>query len=315
MTNNISLSIITINYNNCIGLQKTFDSVLSQACKDLEWIVIDGGSSDGSRELIEQHQDAMAYWCSEPDRGIYHAMNKGVAQAKGDYCLFLNSGDILHNAHVIKDVIPFLDGTDIVAGDEWRVDEDYSFIKLNKNPQEISTYFFLVSSLFHQGVFMRRSILEAYPFDETMKITADWAEMFYVFLSRGMSYKHIDVVVSDFVAGGASDQDWDLLCAERKSIYDKYLTHRQQDEVSLQYHCIRDEEFSKRYMAEVAYTAFANNYYSQQEFLEIFTPYRKTLLGYSTLYHRFFNLMCLSGYMTLARMLYICLSKICNLIK
>ena len=162
---------------------------------------------------------------------------------------------------------------------------------------------------------MRRSILEAFPFDETMKITADWAEMFYVFLSRGMSYKHIDVVVSDFVAGGASDQDWDLLCAERKSIYDKYLTHRQQDEVSLQYHCIRDEEFSKRYMAEVAYTAFANNYYSQQEFLEIFTPYRKTLLGYSTLYHRFFNLMCLSGYMTLARMLYICLSKICNLIK
>ena len=311
----MKLSIITINYLNFDGLQKTIESIVSQSYKNFEWIVIDGGSTDGSRKLIEQHQDAMAYWCSEPDRGIYHAMNKGVVQAKGDYCLFLNSGDILHNEHVIKDVIPFLDGTDIVAGDEWRVDEDYSFIKLNKNPQEISTYFFLVSSLFHQGVFMRRSILEAYPFDETMKITADWAEMFYVFLSRGMSYKHIDVVVSDFVAGGASDQDWDLLCAERKSIYDKYLTHRQQDEVSLQYHCIRDEEFSKRYMAEVAYTAFANNYYSQQEYLDIFTPYRKTLISSSSFYHRFFNLMCLSGYMTLAWKLYICLSKICKLSK
>ena len=72
----MKISIITINYNNYDGLKKTVNSVISQTCKNFEWIVIDGGSIDGSRELIEQYQSEMAFWCSESDRGIYHAMNK-----------------------------------------------------------------------------------------------------------------------------------------------------------------------------------------------------------------------------------------------
>ena len=98
----MKFSIITINYNNCNGLQRTLDSVVSQTCKNFEWIVIDGGSSDGSRELIEQFQQEMTYWCSERDKGIYNAMNKGVEKATGDYCLFLNSGDNFCDSNVIK---------------------------------------------------------------------------------------------------------------------------------------------------------------------------------------------------------------------
>ena len=87
------LSIVTINYNNLSGLQKTIDSVLSQSFEDFEWIVIDGGSTDGSKELLEQYQEHFAYWCSVPDKGIYNAINKGIKLATGDIIGLLNSGD------------------------------------------------------------------------------------------------------------------------------------------------------------------------------------------------------------------------------
>ena len=305
----MKLSIITINYNNSAGLQKTIESVISQSYKNFEWIVIDGGSKDGSRELIVQHQDVMAYWCSEPDRGIYHAMNKGIAKAHGDYCLFLNSGDRLHDKNVIACVLPLLDGTDFVSGDEWHVDANYSYYRTNENPDVVTDYHMLVGILWHQCTFIRTQLLNDHPYDESLQITADWEEMFYEFLINKRSYKHINVIVSDFVVGGLSERDWDLLCEEKDYVRNKYLTHRQQDEMSLKYHSLIDVEFSKRYMAEIAYTAFANNYYSQEEYLDIFSSYRKTLVSCSTLYHRFFNMMCLFGYMPLARRLYFYLSK------
>ena len=112
----MKLSIITVNYNNRDGLQKTIDSVICQTFKDYEWIIIDGGSTDGSRELIEQYQDHFAYWCSEPDKGVYNAMNKGIAKAKGEYVNFMNSGDCFADANVLERL--FADGydEDIIAG-------------------------------------------------------------------------------------------------------------------------------------------------------------------------------------------------------
>ncbi|MBN2836753.1 MAG: glycosyltransferase, partial [Candidatus Delongbacteria bacterium] len=92
----MKLSVITINRNDVLGLQNTTDSVLSQTSFDFEYIIIDGASTDGSKELIERlaiNDKRLTYWCSELDSGIYHAMNKGITQAKGEYLLFLNSGD------------------------------------------------------------------------------------------------------------------------------------------------------------------------------------------------------------------------------
>ena len=97
----MKLSIITVNLNNRDGLQKTIDSVVSQTFKDYEWIVIDGGSTDGSKELIEQYADHFTDWVSEPDKGIYNAMNKGIGMASGEYIQFLNSGDSLVSGHVV----------------------------------------------------------------------------------------------------------------------------------------------------------------------------------------------------------------------
>lgn len=100
----MKLSIITVNLNNRDGLKRTIDSVVSQTFTDYEWIVIDGGSNDGSRELIEHYSDHFAYWCSEPDKGIYNAMNKGIAHAKGEWLQFLNSGDVLYSNNTLASV-------------------------------------------------------------------------------------------------------------------------------------------------------------------------------------------------------------------
>ena len=91
----MQLSIITINRNNKTGLEKTIYSVVNQNYKDYEYIVIDGDSSDGSLEVIKRNEKYFSYWVSEPDSGVYQAMNKGIDRANGEYCLFLNSGDYL----------------------------------------------------------------------------------------------------------------------------------------------------------------------------------------------------------------------------
>ena len=89
----MKFSVITISYNNAEGLRKTMESVFSQTCADYEFIVIDGGSNDGSVDIIKNGEQKLSFWCSEADKGVYNAMNKGVSHAKGDYLIFMNSGD------------------------------------------------------------------------------------------------------------------------------------------------------------------------------------------------------------------------------
>src|SRR5690348_17657794 len=98
------LSIITINLNNVKGLQKTMESVFAQTFTDYEYIIIDGGSTDGSVSEIKKHQNKLVYWISENDKGIYNAMNKGIVKANGEYILFMNSGDYLYTDNTIKEV-------------------------------------------------------------------------------------------------------------------------------------------------------------------------------------------------------------------
>ena len=122
----MKLSIITINYNNAVGLKKTLDSVAAQTYTDFEYIIVDGASTDGSVDIIREYENALASrpsplashlkWISEPDTGIYNAMNKGIRLAHGEYTLMLNSGDYLVDEQVIEKVLLLLDGTDIIQG-------------------------------------------------------------------------------------------------------------------------------------------------------------------------------------------------------
>ena len=97
-------SVITINYNNCNGLRHTIESVVNQTFRNFEYIVVDGGSTDGSVEVIKEYETNINYWISEHDGGIYNAMNKGIAQAHGEYCIFMNSGDLFYYDAVLFSV-------------------------------------------------------------------------------------------------------------------------------------------------------------------------------------------------------------------
>lgn len=113
----MKLSIITINYNNKEGLKRTAESVKRQRCKDFEYIVVDGDSSDGSKEVMQEYADTIDIAISEKDTGIYNAMNKGVKVAQGEFLLFLNSGDWLNSTDVTEVILSYLtDNIDILSG-------------------------------------------------------------------------------------------------------------------------------------------------------------------------------------------------------
>ena len=111
------LSVITINFNNAIGLEKTIKSVIEQKFTDFEFVIIDGDSSDGSKEIIKKYSNKISYWVSEKDKGIYNAQNKGIERAIGEYCLFLNSGDYLVDTTVFQTVFSEKRTQDIIYGD------------------------------------------------------------------------------------------------------------------------------------------------------------------------------------------------------
>lgn len=140
------LSIITINYNNKEGLIKTFMSVDSQTWTDFEYIVIDGGSSDGGKELIQQNP-RIDYWVSEKDSGVYQAMNKGIRNATGDYVIFMNSGDFFYDKMVLEKVqTSFESGIDILYGNSMFF-KDSGFKKLEIPPEKLNFGFFLTMAL------------------------------------------------------------------------------------------------------------------------------------------------------------------------
>ena len=113
-------SIITINYNDKEGLSRTIKSVINQTSKNFEYIVIDGGSTDGSVDIIKQNIDYINYWVSEKDKGVYNAMNKGIAQAKGDYLVFMNAGDCFHTPDILELMCDYQE--DIICGKVFKVD-------------------------------------------------------------------------------------------------------------------------------------------------------------------------------------------------
>ena len=195
----MKLSIITINYNNLEGLKETMGSVISQNFKDYEWIVIDGGSTDGSKELLESNNDAISYWVSEPDRGIYHAMNKGVAVAQGEYCQFLNSGDSFINKDVLQEVFSY-ELSDVNYGDAWFVKEGKVVEKrVYSNPLNLSYLFCL--PLNHQASFIRTSLAKQHHYQEQYSISADRAFFLELYVI-GCKFQHLPLPIVYFDTGG-----------------------------------------------------------------------------------------------------------------
>ncbi len=210
----MKLSIITINYNDAPGLRKTIESVLGQSArKEFEYIVVDGGSSDGSKAVLEEFSTMIDKWISEPDKGIYNAMNKGVSMASGEYLQFLNSGDTLHGDS-IREVLPALHGSDIVTGRMMFNNTG----NLSVTGVDLTLKFFIDNSLPHDAAFIRSSLLREYPYDEGLRIVSDWKFFVETIIMNNASYKWIDTVVTEFDCNGISSKNRHLCDEERDKV-------------------------------------------------------------------------------------------------
>lgn len=200
----IKLSIITINFNNKLGLQKTIESVINQTSKEFEFIVIDGNSIDGSKELISHNQSNFTYSVSESDTGIYQAMNKGILKASGEYLLFLNSGDCFNNKEVVSLLSNQLNDNDVISGDI-NICQDNKW-KIVKSQDAITIDYFLSISLFHQATFIKKELfIKRGLYDESFKLCGDYEFFIRTLIKQNATYKHIPVLISDFYADGMSN--------------------------------------------------------------------------------------------------------------
>ena len=211
----IQLSIITVNLNNKSGLEKTIQSVSQQNYKDYEHIIIDAGSTDGSLKIIEDKKNLFSYWVSEPDRGIYHGMNKGINKASGKYILFLNSGDYLLSKDALS--IDFKTITqDIVYGH--LTHNNNNVLNTSAYKDNIDLGFFFVSTLPHGSTFIKRELFLNYGLYKTdYIIVSDWIFFLERIVIDSCSTFNLNKAVSVFTLGGISTrpENKDLVKQER----------------------------------------------------------------------------------------------------
>lgn len=211
----MNISIITINYNNAEGLESTVCSVIGQKNIDYEYIIIDGGSTDGSVGVIEKHKANIDYWISEKDRGIYHAMNKGVAQAHGEYCIFLNSGDTFYDNCVLERLANNNVVEDIVVG---KILSDKGQAIFNPPQRPISLYYLYSGTVPHQSSFIKTDLLRQYPYDENLKIVSDWKFFVQAIVLHNCSVRYIDEIIAQFDTNGVSTANPDKMWKEKEQV-------------------------------------------------------------------------------------------------
>lgn len=234
----MKLSIITINYNNAEGLRKTLESVAAQTYPDIEHVIVDAASTDGSVDFIKEYAGRSKYavaWTSEKDKGIYDGMNRGINKANGDYVWILNSGDCASSSDTVEKMMTILNegGIDILLGNKIHV---YSGNKRKveggrkkaeggkPQPVDTSMLTFYSGTVPQDAAFVRRELFEKYGyFDETMKICADW-KWYLNMIALGdvkPMYVNIDVVLFDM--SGISNTNDDLLRAEKRAYLEEVL--------------------------------------------------------------------------------------------
>ena len=223
----MKLSIITVNLNNLEGLKKTYESVVCQTFTDYEWLVIDGGSTDGSREFIEEHQDKFSYWCSEPDKGIYNAMNKGIVRAKGEYLNFMNSGDCFACEETLAGVFGVPRTADILYGYMMVGHINGQCVASRTMQNRIYWYDLYTNTLPHQASFIRRILFENVGlYDEELKVVSDSRWFAMAILNYNASYEFIPYKIAIFEGRGVchtTDYSFERQ-QQRRGIFPDYVT-------------------------------------------------------------------------------------------
>ncbi len=219
MTKNTpKISIITVSFNTVKTIEQTILSVVNQTYPNIEYIIIDGGSTDGTVDIIKKYESKIAYWVSEPDKGIYDAMNKGIEKASGEWINFMNSGDEFYNNRVLSDIFSesISNEIDVFYGEvaiKYQKKESYKK-PLPINQIEKGMVFC------HQSSFVRTKLYKENPYNLTYKICADY-NFFLSVYRKGGNFKYKSIVISKFLYGGFSSSSIIQLFVEKWHISGK----------------------------------------------------------------------------------------------
>jgi glycosyltransferase involved in cell wall biosynthesis len=216
------LSVITIVYNNVRDIERTMLSVLNQTYPNIEYIIIDGASDDGTKDIIYNYKDKLGQFISEKDKGIYDAMNKGLALATGDYVLFMNSGDEIYAAETVTEVFESAPGADIYYGETEMYDGQWNSLgqRRHRAPETFNWHSFKYGmSISHQAIYVKRSLAE--PYDLQYKYSADIDWIIRV-AKNASSIVNTHSYVAKYLVGGISKQKHMASLKERFRIFTKY---------------------------------------------------------------------------------------------
>ncbi len=226
MSSTLKVSIITVVYNGITHLEQTIQSVLAQSYDNIEYIIIDGGSTDGTVELIKKYEDQIAYWVSESDNGIYDAMNKGIAQASGEIVGLINADD-WYTFDAVENVIEVFQNTDVsvVHGAMQIIHENGShFLKIASPDMSNLKKGMLLN---HPTVFAKRILYEKYGnFNTSYRIVADW-EMMMRWWLKEVKFVGIDKTLAHFRMGGVSSEYL------KKSFHEKHRVRKALGQIGL----------------------------------------------------------------------------------
>jgi glycosyltransferase involved in cell wall biosynthesis len=218
------ISIVTINYNRLADLKKTFNNVISlKNFHEYEYIIVDGGSSDGSVDFLTENSELISQWVSEPDRGIYDAMNKGATLASGEWIIFMNAGDCFFAEDTLQEVEAYLKSSVdvIIGGVESIYNDRYGYRTIKSEPHDLEQFWHQIPTC-HQSILVKRDLQVRYPFDPNLSWCAD-----HDFLAKLYSLNHqfeaVPIVISKFEASGDRKRDLLSYTKERWNIYRQYF--------------------------------------------------------------------------------------------
>ncbi len=212
----MKISVVTVCYNAVDLIEGTIKSVVDQTYADVEYIIIDGKSTDGTTDIIRKYEGKITYWVSEPDKGIYDAMNKGIKAATGDYIIFMNAGDKFAGNKVLERVAPHLGRHTVVSG---RWNRCYSNGNVKKATPKNTDALKIEMPICHQATFTKLAYHKENPFDTSFRLSADY-DFFYHAWRRGEQYSYIDETIVDFLeAEGASTDNIVTSVMEREKAW------------------------------------------------------------------------------------------------
>lgn len=220
-------SVITVTYNAAKTLEDTIQSVINQTYKNVEYIIIDGKSTDGTLALIEEYREHIHLWVSEPDKGLYDAMNKGIRLASGDYLCFLNAGDTFHENETLQMMVhslPINPLPDVIYGETDIVDENGHFLSMRKKraPEHLDWRSFQQGMLVcHQAFFASRQLAQKEAYDLQYRFSADFDWCIRI-MKQAKTLHKVHLTVIDYLNEGMTTQNHQASLKERFRIMVKH---------------------------------------------------------------------------------------------